>query len=382
MSTVDSIKHLAFFIGVVLFLAGSVACSTRPVTTEIGDSIALAAKPNLLDEYFSQRFSPNEPGGAVLIMANDSVILSKGYGISDIRSKEKVTTQTLFNLGSVSKTFVANAILMLRDQGKLSLDDNLSKYFPEFNDKTIANKVMIKHLLTHASGLPDIRYPWKDSVFYLSARDAENWTPIMKATKLNFEPGSHFEYSNPTFNALALIVEQVSKQKWQSYVTEKIMLPSGMKTSTITDGPHPQSGVAHGYIRLNGVWMEKDYGEEPTFAAAGNGGVWSSVEELAMYAKALNKATFLKAETIDESFQIKKFTNWADTTPEKIGWSWFIGKTKEGYKTIGHTGNQGGFRANYALVPEKGWLIIMLSSSPHPLEEYTERVFQYLRTGQ
>ena len=76
-----------------------------------------------------------------------------------------------------------------------------------------------------------------------------------------------FEYSNPAFNGLALIIEQVSEVKWQEFVTEKILRPSGMSTSTITDGPHPESGVAHGYVKHQGKWIELDYGEEPTFPA-------------------------------------------------------------------------------------------------------------------
>src|SRR5436190_190255 len=163
MSRVESSGYVVFFMSATLFLTILVTCSTRQAVAEKSDSITQLAKPNLLDEYFSQQFSSGDPGGAVLVMV-------------------------------------------------------------------------------------------KDSIFYLSAKDAENWAPIMKATKLNFEPGNRFEYSNPAFNALALIIEQVSKQKWQAFVTEKIMVPSGMKTSTITDGPHPTSGVAHGYIKVNGVW--------------------------------------------------------------------------------------------------------------------------------
>lgn len=347
---------------------------TLPAASQVEPSV-------VLDEYFSHQFPSNEPGGAVLVMVRDSIVFTRGYGVSDIKTGEPVSTKTLFNLGSISKTFVANAILILQDRGKLSVDDNLLKYFPEFKNKEIARRVKIKHLLTHTSGLPDIRYPWKDSVFYLTAKDAENWAPILKVNQLNFEPGSSFEYSNPAFNALALIIEQTSGRKWQTFVSEEILIPSGMVTSTITDGPHPKSGVAHGYINSKGVWLEKDYGEEPTFAASGNGGVWSSVEELAMYAKALQKAVFLKPGTIADSYQVKNFDNWNSSTQAQIGWSWFLGKTKDGFKTIGHTGSQGGFRANYVSVPEKKWLIVILSSAPRPLEAHTDRIFDFLRTG-
>src|ERR1044071_1842598 len=110
-----------------------------------------------LDRYFSDQFPAEEPGGAVLLINGDSVIFSKGYGLAYMETKEPVTTKTLFNLGSITKTFVANAILLLHDQGKLSLEDSLFRYFPTFKNKSIAQRVKIKHLLTHTSGLPDIR---------------------------------------------------------------------------------------------------------------------------------------------------------------------------------------------------------------------------------
>ncbi len=286
-----------------------------------------------------------------------------------------------WSIGSVSKTFVSNAILILRDQGKLTLQDSLSQYFPDFKNKTIAGKIQIQHLLTHTSGLPDIRYPWKDSVFYLTAKDKENWAPILKANKLNFEPGAQHEYSNPAFNALALIVEQTSGMKWQDFVQDNILIPSGMLTGTITDGPHPTSGVSHGYIFSKGQWLEKDYGEEPTFAAAGNGGVWSSIEELALYEKAMRRATFLKKETLAESFEVKTYSNWSSKTPPFRGWSWAVSKTQSGLKTVWHDGWQGGFRAYYLSVPEKEWLIVVLTNCPHPVEAYSNRVLDFLQTG-
>lgn len=362
-----------------------VACSSKEAVKQATPTEKHEPPPTVsiepLQSYFEKSIKADEPGLAVLVQRNDTVLFKNGFGFADLKTKERVTPKTLFNLGSISKTFVANGILILRQRGLLLLDDNLDKYFSGFQNKAIAKQVAIKHLLTHTSGLPDIRYPYRDSVFFLTAKDEENWAPILKAKQLNFEPGSKFEYSNPAFNGLALIIESVSKTKWQDFIANEIFKPSGMVTSTITDGAHPQSGVAHGYIQSNGVWLEKDYMEEPTFAAAGNGGVWSSVEELALYYKALQSAIFLPKKVIGESFEVKKFPNWKDKTPEQIGWSWFVGKTKQGYTMIGHTGSQGGFRANFQFFQEKNWLVIIVSSAPRPLEEYTNRMFDFLNTG-
>ena len=231
----------------------------------------------------------------------------------------------------------------------------------------IAQKVKIKHLLSHTSGLPDNRQVSQDSVFYLTAKDAENWAPIKNTDTLAFEPGQRFEYSNPAFNGLALIVEQVSGMKWQKFIRENIFKPSGMPTSTITDGSYPDSRVAHAYIKARNQWKEDDYGEEPTFAASGNGGVWSSVEEMAKYETALRSSFFLKSEVIAQSQTVFHPPNWADTTPPRIGWSWFIGQTQN-LKTVGHTGSQGGFVSNYVTVPDKKILLIILCNTPRDIQ--------------
>lgn len=320
-----------------------------------------------LDQYFSDYFKDGEPGGAVLVMKGDSVLFSKGYGVADIKTKEPITTKTLFNLGSISKTFVSNAILILQEQGKLSVEDSIIKYFPDFKNKDIARKVKIKHLLSHTSGLPDIRNVSKDTVFYLTAKDAENWYPVTQAEALEFEPGTKYNYSNPAFNGLALIVQQVSGMKWQKFVEENIFKPSGMTTSTITDGPHPETGVSHSYVLNGGQWTEDDYGEEPTFPAAGNGGVWSSVEELANYEKAIWQSKFLKDETINDSRTAKQFDGWNAQHEPFIGWSWFV-THESGFDLVGHPGSQGGFLTNYVSIPDQQFFFVILCNTPR--EDY------------
>ena len=136
------------------------------------------------DDIFDSVFKANEPGGAVLIAKDGKIIYEKGFGVEDINSKKAIATNTLFNVGSISKTFVAFGILQLAKENKLSLDDNILKYFPDFKDSLIAKKVRIHHLLTHTSGLPDIRKVSADSVFYLTANDEENWAPIKQTVSL------------------------------------------------------------------------------------------------------------------------------------------------------------------------------------------------------
>ena len=350
----------------LLLVALVVSCNQKPTFND------------KIDAVFSESFSSDGPGGAVLIMKGKKIVFEKGYGLADINTSEKITPQTLFNTGSISKTFVSNVILDLAREGKLSLNDSLVKYFSDFKNPAIAQKVRIHHLLTHTSGLPDNRRTFLDSVFLLTAKDEENFAPIKLNDSLLFEPGSRYEYSNPAFNALALIIEKVTGRKWQDVVKEKIFTPANMKTSVITDGPYPTTGVSHAYLKTKEGYIEKDYGEEPTFAAAGNGGVWSSVEELANYELAIRDASFLSKEIIDDSRVIKEYPTWNSDSHAFIGYSWFIGQTPEGYKMIYHTGTQGGFYGDFVSIPEKDITYIMLCNIPTPQEEKRELVLTLL----
>ncbi len=320
-----------------------------------------------LDSLFEDEFGSNEPGGSILIKKGNKTIYLRNYGIADLETKEKITEHTIFNTGSISKTFVANGILILKERGHLSLDDSLSTYFRDFKNPDIADKILLKHLLSHSSGLPDIRKVNDNIDFYITAKDKGNFEPLKSIGQLNFEPGERFEYSNPAFNGLALIIEKIADKKWQKVISEEIFVPSGMTNSKITDGPYPQKDVAHAYEYITGGYVERDYGETPTFAAAGNGGVWSSVVDLAKYENALKNNLFLNAKTIARSRTIYRPQNWKDTTNPKIGHGWFITpKDKSRFKMdmVYHTGSQGGFNSFYYYFPSEDVLFIGLFNRP------------------
>ncbi len=324
---------------------------------------------NELDQLFDLLFESDQPGGSIAIVKKDQVLYSKSYGLSDIESGVAIDENTVFNTGSISKTFVAYGILILEEEGRLSVEDPLLKYFPDFANNEVVEEVKIKHLLSHSSGLPDIRNVSSNSIFYLDADDAQNFEPLKKAKKLNFEVGSRFQYSNPAFNALALVIEKVTNMKWQDFIKERIFEPSGMSQSTITDGAHPRRDVAHAYRKSGNKYSEYDYGEYPTFTAAGNGGVWCSINDLIKYESAIKNYAFLSANQIDKSRSIYKPETWKDTSPPYLGFSWFISSISDvtsqtKLKQISHTGSQGGFRSFYISIPEKDILYVGLFNRP------------------
>ncbi len=347
-----------------------------PVAAKSQTTIMLT---NQFDSLFQSYFKSGEPGGAVLLVKDNKVIYQKGFGIADINSKNPITTKTLFNTGSISKTFVAYGILKLAEEGKLSLDDELYKYFPDFKSKRIAKRIKLYHLLTHTSGIPDSRKVRDEHDFYLSAKDEENFAPIKQTRTLEFEPGTKYKYSNPAFNGLALIIEKVIDKKWQEYINEIIFKPAGMNTSTITDGPHPVTGVAHAYIKnKEGEFEELDYGEEPTFAAAGNGGVWSSVEELWKYETAIQQYLFIEKDWVNKSRTVYPFQEWKDSIPSRLGLSWFL-TTEMGLGMTGHTGSQGGFISDYCWLPAKKVFYILLCNIPKPIKEIRSKLFALMQ---
>ena len=315
----------------------------------------------------------DEPGGALLVMKGSEVVFSDGYGIANLATGEEIGPNTVFNTGSISKTFVANGILILTEQGDVSLDDPLTKYFNDFDHPEVIADIQLAHLLSHTSGLPDLRNVAQNREKYLTGKDKENFEPLKAVRRLNFPPGERFQYSNPAYNGLALILEHQSGMKWQDFIRQKIFIPSDMRSSTITDGAHPAEGVAHAYELIDGQYQERDYGEVPTFAAAGNGGVWSSVMELAKYEIALRESRFLGHDLINESRTLFRPTNWEGDNNPFVGYGWFIGASSllEGdeldVELIYHTGSQGGFRAFHITIPEKNLVFIGLFNRPLPL---------------
>ncbi len=322
-----------------------------------------------IDSLFSQQYEENAPGGSIFVQKGDRVLYEKSFGLVDLSTKERFTAKTVANLGSISKTFVAYGILILRNRGKLSLEDSLEKYFGDFSNKEIARKVKIKHLLTHTSGLPDSREVDRDSVFYLTANDEQNFAPSKKTDSLEFAPGSRWKYSNPAYNGLALIIEKTSGMKWQEFIVKNIFKPAGMVDSKITDGAYPSEGVAHAYQMVDGKYVEYDYGEYPTFCASGNGGVWSSINDLRKYCRALKEDLFLDKKTIEFSQTLWHPESWADTLLPRNGFSWFVHeKTEEfPFRIIEHTGSQAGFNAEFLMIPEKDVLVVIEMNSERPV---------------
>ena len=359
-----------------------------------------------LDKLCTALFPADEPGAAVLVMKGDKIIFDKGYGIADIDTKVPIDGNTFFNIASVSKQFTAVAILQLAEEGKLSLEDPVSKYFPEFK-ATFWNDIRIKHLLSHSSGVPDARggIPREQKI---TGDEALAMSYLPDLDFLHFQPGEAYEYINPTFVLCGAIVEKVSGQPFPEYVEEHIFRPAGMEHTLYFDPQHQDliPNMAHGYEYADVEdmpeertadssqskepknWYEYDYGEETFFATRPDGGIYTSTHEFVQWEKALRaNKVFSEASRIDAQspHTFASDSPWSDyqNRPNTwYGYGWFVEpKTDTTKEVIFHTGDNGGFKILAARYPEDNALVLIFANRAdwdrYPLMQQIEEIFGF-----
>ena len=239
-----------------------------------------------VDSLFIKTAKANHfPGLAYGIVVDGKLVHTGNYGYTDISRKIPVTSSSLFRIASMSKSFTAMAILKLRDEGKLQLDDPAYKYIPELKNVKYPTAdsppITIRHLLTHGAGFPEDN-PWGDR--QLADTDKELMEFIRKQIKFSNPPGIEYEYSNLGFALLGKIVTNVSGRRFQDYIRENIWKPLGMKTSEWEYGNIAADKLAHGYRWLNDKWNEETLlHDTPDGSWGAMGSMISSIDEFANY---------------------------------------------------------------------------------------------------
>ena len=322
-----------------------------------------------LDSLFTARYGENTPGGTVLIMKGEDVIFEKSYGVANYATDLKIDANTFFNIASVSKQFTAMAILKLHQEGKLSIEDNVKKYFPEFKAEFF-ERIQIKHLLSQCSGLPDDR-PRDDRNFVLTATDMQSIEFFKELDYLNFEPGTNYEYQNPTFQLCYSIIEKVSGKSFEEYMKENIFDPSGMTETLYFQADREIPRMAHGYIPENEEkteWKEYDYGEESFFGTKADGGIYTSINEFVKWEKALRNNTILAdslqqvAHSAITTVSGSTFSSYQNRPHTSYGYGWFIEEVPGWPKKVYHTGDNGGFQIYAGRFPEKEVLVLVFEN--------------------
>ncbi len=210
---------------------------------------------NLLQEYNKNELF----NGTALIADSTGIVLEKGYGMADFSSNIENNPQTQFRIGSLTKQFVATVILQLSNEGKLSLDDKISKYLPEYR-KDIGDKVTIHQLLNHTSGIKsytNIPNWWKDSSKVKFSK--KHLITISHASELEFEPGSNYNYNNTGYYLLGIIAERAAGVPYELLLRQRIFDPAEMNSTGIEREENPPPNLAQGYMRKGVNFVEDDF---------------------------------------------------------------------------------------------------------------------------
>ena len=349
-----------------------------------------------LDSLFTETFPSDGPGALVLFVKDGKIVYDKGFGVADIETGAPLTDSTMFNICSVSKQFSSVALMLLQERGLLSLDDPLRKFFPAFRSD-FYNRITLRHILSHTSGLPDSRprtqrewevytskYPTAFATleeYKLFCEEDESCRYLEGLDSLAFEPGTAYEYQNPTYQLALMIVEQVTGQDFDSWMRENVFLPAGMTRSLYFEPGARIENLSHGYSRdENGQWKEDDYGECNFFGTKADGGLYTTPLEFVKWDQALYGDKVMTEGSRKEVHTPRIPTDIPDTY---YGYGWFIERRPDRPEKIYHTGDNGGYLIFEGRFPEKDLFYLIFANEPHwDREGVVEKVDQILsRSG-
>ncbi|MBL7698745.1 MAG: serine hydrolase [Chitinophagaceae bacterium] len=317
----------------------------------------------LVDGIYSQVNAKSNPGIAVLVAKDGKIVYEKGYGYADIDKKVKVTPETQFRIGSITKQFIATAILKLQEAGKISVNDKLSKFFPDFPR---GNEVTIHHLLTHTSGIHS--FTNKDSFLNDVVKPITNEQLLnyFKNDPYDFNPGERYQYNNSGYFLLGYIIEKITGDNYGAYLKKEIFDPLGM---THTGVHSPRVKLAHealGYEKSgDGYKRALDWNMD---WAGGAGSLYSTVGDLYKWNEALFNNKVLKPESLKAAFTPVVLNNGSQPPGVQYGYGWGMGDLR-GAATIGHSGGLHGFISQLQRVRDKNLTVVLLTNVSPPQVE-------------
>ncbi len=319
------------------------------VFTRVGDC---AMKPQV--DALMRDYTGDVPGASVLVLRDGQPLVRAGYGLANMEMRTPATATTNYRLASVTKQFTAASILLLAEDGRLKLDDSVRKWLPTL--PRVTEPVTIRHLLTHTSGLIDY-----EDVIPATMKgqldDADVLHLLEAQNRTYFRPGSDYRYSNSGYALLALIVERASGRTFATFLRERIFQPLGM-TNTVAyeEGISTVSTRAFGYTQEQGHWTRTD--QSQTSAVLGDGGIYSSIDDLAKWDAALYDSRLLRPASLQAAFKPATPTDDPDV---EYGFGWRI--TGE---TLWHSGETVGFRNVIVRYPKRRLTVVVLTNRNEP----------------
>ncbi len=323
----------------------------------------------MVDQLFQKYQGNDVPGAAVMVVRDGLPVLTKTYGMANLEEKTQVTSRTNFRLASATKQFTAMCIMLLVDRGKLQYSTTLTDIWPEFPE--YGSDVAVRHLLQHTSGLIAYEALMPDTAT-VQVSDDDVLNMMMHVDSTYFEPGTEYRYSNSGYALLARIIEEVSGMTFASFLHENIFAPLRMENTLayqkgISEVPHR----AYGYSVKDDTITLSD--QSPTSAVLGDGGIYTSVDDLQKWYQALRSGKLLGHEKLAQAFIPNK---------ENYGFGWRIGEYK-GLRLAHHTGSTRGFRnVVFHFLDEELTIIVLTNRDGPGIAPLAEALADlYLTTG-
>lgn len=314
---------------------------------------------NLVDHIFSTYDKAYGPGAAVMVFQRGEISFAKCFGLANVENRIPITPQTNFRLASLTKQFTATAILLLQERGLLSYETAVEDFLPELSRYT---GITVRHLLNHTSGLPDYEALIPPET-QNQVKDADVLELLTSRGTPLFKPGEKFRYSNSGYAVLALLAERVTRQKFGTFTRENIFQTLGMNGTVAHEaGRTDVANRAYGYTLQDENWVRTD--QSVTSAVLGDGGIYSSIENLAKWEQSLQRNSLLRADIIKEAFSPGRLN---DGNPTRYGFGWQI-LTYRGQPVYSHSGSTIGFRNFIARFPSKGLTLILLTNRNESIE--------------
>jgi len=330
-------------------LAGLVASSV------LFTARSLAQTPeqlNQIDQLLAATYKPNEPGAVVLIAKDGKPVLRKAYGLADFEKGVPLKPDDVFRIGSVTKPFTALAILLLEEDGKLALSDEITRFFPDY--PTQGQKITIEHLLTHTSGvaiyteLPAVR----GNPALVTPIDVIN---AFKTAPMSGAPGAEWVYNNSGYYLLGAVIEKVSGLPYAGFLASRIFTPLGMH-NTAFEGKERGAKRVPGYRTEAGKFrLAPDMAPNMTYAA---GGLVSTADDLLRWQVAIASHQLLKPATWKRVFTPATLNN---GTATEYGYGWSILKLR-GQALRTHGGVVAGFQSSVLMLPQQQLSITFLTN--------------------
>lgn len=306
-----------------------------------------------VDDYVETQLKQQKiPGMSIAILKDNKIIKIKGYGFSNLEHQVLAKPETIYQSGSVGKQFTATAVMMLVEDGKIHLDDPVSKYFQHTPESW--KKITVRHLLTHTSGIPD--YTAKDVDFRKDYTE-EDLLKILMKLPLEFQPGDKWNYSNSGYMLLGFLIHKASGKFYGDVLEERVFGPLGMTTAQVISESDIIPNRAAGYELKDGKIKNQDW-VSPSLNTTADGALYLTALDMSHWAEGLNGNRLLKSESFKQMWTAVKLNN---GTSFPYGFGWRLGYQR-GHRVIEHSGHWQGFSTGICRYPDFGLTVITLAN--------------------